>query len=134
MPRRKTSAIGWQLNSCSPPSDSEKPYRLTSNPDFLDFDFWLAHRTLLWSAKQMHSAGRGQLRRSPSLFTCIPPIHPWAPNLSAARAFALAASSSRFFGGAVVSSAFRRRIDSSAISSTALRNAASFAFDGLLNP
>src|SRR5271166_4272877 len=59
---------------------------------------------------------------------------PQAPNLSAARAFAFAASSSRFFGGALVSSERSRRFAAPAISSTASRNAASFAFDGLLNP
>jgi hypothetical protein len=56
------------------------------------------------------------------------------PNLSAARALALAASSSRFFGGALVSSERRRRVETPATSSTAARNAPSFAFDGLLNP
>src|SRR6266849_8673663 len=57
-----------------------------------------------------------------------------APNLSAARAFALAASSSRFLGGALVSSERRRRVEIPAISSTAAINEASFAFDGLLKP
>jgi len=57
-----------------------------------------------------------------------------APNLSAARAFAFAASSSRFFGGAFVSSERRSRCEIPAISSIAARNAPSFAFDGLLNP
>src|SRR5713226_3076379 len=57
-----------------------------------------------------------------------------APNLSAARAFAFAASSSRFFGGAFVSRERRRRIEMPAISSTAARNEPSFAFDGLLKP
>jgi hypothetical protein len=56
------------------------------------------------------------------------------PNLSVLRALALAASASRFFGGAVVSSERRRRVEISAISSTAARNEASFAFDGLLKP
>src|SRR5580692_8598397 len=56
------------------------------------------------------------------------------PNLSAARAFALAASSSRFFGGAVVSRERRRRIETLATSPTAIRNASSFPFDGLLKP
>src|ERR1700674_1197808 len=60
--------------------------------------------------------------------------HPQAPNLSAARAFALAASSSRFFGGAVVSSECRRRVEIAATSSIAARNAASFSFAGLLKP
>src|SRR3981189_103810 len=57
-----------------------------------------------------------------------------APNLSAARAFAFAASSSRFLGGALVSSERSRRLEMPATSSTAARNEASFAFDGLLNP
>src|SRR5712691_7928283 len=57
-----------------------------------------------------------------------------APNLSAARAFALAASSSRFLGGALVSSEWRRRADIAATSSTAARNEASLALDGLLKP
>src|SRR5258708_23666791 len=57
-----------------------------------------------------------------------------APNRSAARAFAFAASSSRFFGGAVVSSERRSRIDTPATSSTAAKNTPSFAFDGLLKP
>src|SRR6266852_7649497 len=59
---------------------------------------------------------------------------PQGPNLSAARAFAFAASSSRLFGGAFVSSARRRRVEMPAISSTAASNAPSFAFDGLLKP
>jgi len=54
-----------------------------------------------------------------------------APNLSAARAFAPAASSSRFFGGAFVSSERRRQVEISAISLMAARNEASFVFDGL---
>src|SRR6266851_7762901 len=57
-----------------------------------------------------------------------------APNLSAARAFAFAASSSRFFGDAFVSRARRRRVEMPAISSTAASNAPSFAFVGLLKP
>src|SRR5208337_5460665 len=57
-----------------------------------------------------------------------------APNLSAARAFALAASSSRFFGGAVVSRDWRSRADTAATSSTAVRKKTSLAFDGLLKP
>src|SRR5260370_283974 len=62
---------------------------------------------------------------------------PWqtqARNLSAARAFAFAASSSLLFGGAFVSSEQRRRAEMPATSSTAARNAPSFAFDGLLKP
>jgi len=58
----------------------------------------------------------------------------YRPNLSTARALAFAASSSRFFGGAFVSSALRRLIDVAVISSTAARNKASLAFDGLLKP
>src|SRR6266852_8231933 len=58
----------------------------------------------------------------------------FAPNLSAARAFAFAASSSLFLGGAVVSSERRSRIDTPATSSTAAKNDSSFAFDGLLKP
>jgi hypothetical protein len=57
-----------------------------------------------------------------------------APNRSTARALAFAASSSRFFGGAVVSSERSRRVATRAISSTAPSNAASFAFDGLVKP
>src|SRR6266496_4076596 len=59
---------------------------------------------------------------------------PYALNLSAARALALAASSSRFLGGALVSSKCRNRAETPATSSTAARNAASLAFDGLVNP
>src|SRR6266480_6453452 len=55
-------------------------------------------------------------------------------NLCAVRARALAASSVRFFGGAFVSSELRRVLVTAAISSTAARNAASLAFDGLLKP
>src|SRR5580700_200113 len=44
-----------------------------------------------------------------------------APNRSAARAFARAASSSRFFGGAVVSRERSRRMEIAATSSTAER-------------
>src|SRR5437588_7783040 len=57
-----------------------------------------------------------------------------APNLSAARAFAFRASSSRFFGDALVWSECRRRVETPAISSTAARKAPSFAFDGWLKP
>jgi len=57
-----------------------------------------------------------------------------APNLSTARALALAASSSRFLGGAVVSSERRRRVEIAATSSTAASKASSLAFDGLLKP
>jgi hypothetical protein len=57
-----------------------------------------------------------------------------APNLSAARAFAFAASSSRFFGGAVVSRERSSLLEMPTTSSTAAENASSFALDGLLNP
>src|SRR5260370_11101751 len=57
-----------------------------------------------------------------------------APNLCAPRAFALASSSSRFFGGALVSSERSSRFEMAAISSTAAMNEVSLAFDGLLNP
>jgi hypothetical protein len=59
---------------------------------------------------------------------------PQDPNLSAERALAFAASSSRFFGGASVSSERRRRVEMPEISSIAARNEASLAFDGLLKP
>ena len=55
-------------------------------------------------------------------------------NLFAARARALTASSSRFLGKAFVSSEVRRVLDADATWSTAARNAASLAFDGLLKP
>src|SRR6202030_305060 len=45
-----------------------------------------------------------------------------------------AASSSRFFGGAVVARECKRRAEIAAISSIAARNEASLAFDGLLKP
>jgi hypothetical protein len=56
------------------------------------------------------------------------------PNLSADRAFAFAASSSRFLGDEFVCSERRSRLEISAISSTAASNGASFVFDGLLKP
>ena len=56
------------------------------------------------------------------------------PNLRLARSCALAASSSRLFGGAFVSSEQSRRADAPAISSTAPKNEASFAFEGFWNP
>ena len=57
-----------------------------------------------------------------------------SPNRAAARAFALAASSSRFFGGAVVSRDRSRRVEAAATSSMACKNAASFDFEGFVNP
>lgn len=53
---------------------------------------------------------------------------------SAARALAFAASSSRSFGGALVWSESRRRLEALAMASTAARNGASFALDGLVKP
>src|SRR6267378_3682607 len=57
-----------------------------------------------------------------------------SPNRAAARTFAFAASSSRFLGSAFVSSEWRKRLETAVISSIAARNAASFAFAGLLKP
>jgi hypothetical protein len=76
-----------------------------------------------------------RMRRDPPTVLATEPC--WqtqVPNLSAARALAFAASSSRFFGSAFVSSELRRRVEIAAISSTAARNEPSFAFDGLLKP
>src|SRR5947199_6830327 len=56
------------------------------------------------------------------------------PKRSAERAFALAASSSRLLGAAVVSSEWRRRVQTAATSSMAVLKAASFALEGLLKP
>jgi hypothetical protein len=56
------------------------------------------------------------------------------PNRPAARAFAFAASAARSFGGALVSSVWRRRVETAAISSTAAKKGASFTFDGLWIP
>src|SRR5947208_2646909 len=55
-------------------------------------------------------------------------------NRWAERSRALAASTSRYFGGALVSRELRRLLDTAVIPSTAARKAASFAFDGLLKP
>src|SRR3989442_8531111 len=57
-----------------------------------------------------------------------------AENRCAARTFAFAATSARFFGGAAVSSECSKVFDTPAIRSIAARNAASLAFDGLLKP
>ncbi len=73
-------------------------------------------------AKGVAARTRGQVRQIQS------------PNLAAPRAFAFSTSSSRFFGGAFVSSECKKRLETAAISSIAARNAASFAFDGLLKP
>src|SRR5207244_12793124 len=56
------------------------------------------------------------------------------PNRCAARALALAASSSRFRGAALVSSDVSRRVETSAISSMAARKEGSLAFEGLFRP
>ena len=53
---------------------------------------------------------------------------------TAARALAFAASTSRSRGGAEVTSASSRRLDAAVTSSTARANAASFAFDGFVEP
>src|SRR5215471_5749344 len=58
----------------------------------------------------------------------------YAPKRWAARVLALAASASRFLGGAAVSSEPRRRLETAAISSIAAWNAASLALDGLWKP
>jgi hypothetical protein len=50
------------------------------------------------------------------------------------RALALIASSSRFFGGAVVSSDASKRLAICVMSSTAASNVTSFAFEGLVKP
>jgi hypothetical protein len=55
-------------------------------------------------------------------------------NLSAARVLALAASSSRFLGVAVVARDVSSRVETAATSSTAARKEASLAFEGALNP
>src|SRR4030081_966485 len=55
-------------------------------------------------------------------------------NRCAKRSRALAASTSRYLGGAVVSKEPRRLLEIAVIPSTAARNAASFVFDGLLKP
>src|ERR1700722_739976 len=56
------------------------------------------------------------------------------PYRSAERALAFAASSARFFGGAVVSSERSSRAETAAISSTAAAKIVSLAFEGLLKP
>src|SRR5215467_1312156 len=56
------------------------------------------------------------------------------PNRAWERALALAASSSRFLGGAVVSIEYKRRRETIVTSSTAASNEASLALDGLANP
>src|SRR5215472_6090267 len=58
----------------------------------------------------------------------------YVPNRRAPRALAFAASTSRFLGAAVDSSAASSSPEILATSSTAERNAASLAFDGLLKP
>jgi hypothetical protein len=55
-------------------------------------------------------------------------------NRWAERSRALAASTSRYLGGAAVSKELRRLLETAVIPSTAARKAASFAFDGLLKP
>src|SRR6476659_3836912 len=55
-------------------------------------------------------------------------------NRCAKRSRALAASTSRYLGGALVSKEARRLLEIAVIPSTAARKGASFAFDGLLKP
>lgn len=55
-------------------------------------------------------------------------------NLATDRAFAFAASSSRFFVGAVVSRDWRSRAEAFAMASTAARKDVSFALDGFVKP
>src|SRR3712207_4679175 len=55
-------------------------------------------------------------------------------NLRAARARAFAASTSRFLGGALVSSEASSLLEAAATSSTAAKKATSLALDGLLQP
>ncbi len=57
-----------------------------------------------------------------------------APNRAAARTLALAASSSRLFGGALVARDSIRRAELAAISSIACRKAASFVWEGFVKP
>src|SRR5438067_1105844 len=68
------------------------------------------------------------------LFYCGMGLPIYFANLRAERSRAFTASSMRFFGGAFVSSELRSLLATAAISSTAVRNAASLAFDGLLKP
>lgn len=55
-------------------------------------------------------------------------------NLLTVRARALAVSSPRLLGGAFVASEVKRVLEAFATSSTAAKNTASLAFDGLLKP
>lgn len=55
-------------------------------------------------------------------------------NRATDRAFAFAASTSRFFGVAVVAKEFRSAADAAAIASTAASKAAWFAAEGLAKP
>lgn len=58
----------------------------------------------------------------------------YGPNLRRARAWALAASTSRLLGDAVVTSESSRVEEARATSSTARVNASSFAADGVAEP
>src|SRR5580692_8696657 len=82
----------------------------------------------------IRSTGKRRKRVAPGEYRICSGSGSYVPNRSAARALALAASSSRFFGGAVVSSDRRSRVETPATSSIAARNKASLAFDGLLKP
>jgi hypothetical protein len=77
----------------------------------------------------LHRLDGSKTGNSKSRFLCQA-----SPNRSADRAFALAASSSRLLGGAVVSSEWRRRVQTAATSSMAVLKEASLALEGLLKP
>jgi hypothetical protein len=86
-----------------------------------------------WSDQNTYGWSQIRISKGPRRIGKIAPVlH--APNLCAARSFALAASASRFLGGAFVSSERRRRFEIAATSSTAVKNNFSLPFDGLLNP
>jgi hypothetical protein len=77
----------------------------------------------------------GKLRRQKQIKLCEGIFDKGqTPNRSAARALAFAASTARSLGGALVSSSWRRRAETAAISSTAARKRAWFIFDGLWIP
>src|ERR687898_195756 len=85
------------------------------------------------SSQPLRTTSRGLLPwpRWPPLPALGQPARPYR---SADRARALAASTSRSLGGAVVTSASRSREVTSATSSTAVSNAAWFAADGFVMP
>src|SRR6266849_4188487 len=85
--------------------------------------------TALWASPLQKNEERGRDKSRPYKVSKVQ-----VPKRAAARAFALAASSSRFFGGALVSSERRSRPEMAATSSMAAWKAASLALDGLLKP